>query len=170
VDLYEAIMSRRSIRSYEDKPVPEDVLRRVLEAGRAAPSARNMQEWKFVVVRDAEVRMKLSEAANGQKFVAEAPVVIAACSLQSDYVMTCGHPAHLIDIPIAVDHMTLAAAAEGLGTCWIGAFHQDKAKEALGIPEEITVVSLLPLGYPAESPAPRPRKSFEETFAFDYWT
>jgi nitroreductase len=169
MELYEAIRTRRSIRSYQDKPVPENVLRRILEAGRLAPSARNRQEWRYIVVRDPETRARLSVAAKGQPFVAEAPVVLVACALESGYVMTCGQPSHLIDVAISLEHIALAATAEGLGTCWVGAFFQDQVKEILGIPDEIEVVELMPLGFPAETPTARNRKAFDEAFVFDRW-
>lgn len=169
MEIKEAIRSRRSIRNYQDRPIEQDKLARVLEAGRLAPSARNLQEWKFVVVIDKEKRQKLSEAAMGQPYVASAPVVIAACATQTENVMPCGQYCYPIDLAIAVDHMSLAAIAEGLGTCWIGAFYEEKVKDILGIPEKIRVVVIMILGYPAESPAARPRKKLEEIVAYDAW-
>jgi nitroreductase len=169
MDITEAIRARRSIRSYQDRPIEQEKLARVLEAGRLAPSARNLQDWKFIVVKDKEKRQKLSQAAKGQAFVAQAPVVIAACGTEIEYIMTCGQYCYPIDVAIAVDHMSLAAVAEGLGTCWIGAFYEDKVKEILGIPENIRVVVMLAMGYPAESPAARPRKKLEEIVAYDGW-
>ncbi|MCX6672678.1 MAG: nitroreductase family protein [Methanothrix sp.] len=168
MDLMQAIRARRSIRNFQDRSVEEVKLLAVLEAGRIAPSARNMQDWKFIVVRDAATRQKLAGAARDQQFVGQAPVVIAACGT-SDLVMTCGQPAYAIDVAVALDHMTLAAAALGLGTCWIGAFYEDKVKEILGVPQEIRVVALLPMGYPAEEPCPRPRKSLDEVLAWEHW-
>jgi nitroreductase len=169
----EAIAERRSIRSFSGQPVEEEKLLRVLEAGRLAPSARNMQDWKFVVVKDPGLRRRLAEAARNQEFVGQAPVVIAACGT-SDYVMTCGQFTYPIDVAIAVDHMTLSAVEEGLGTCWIGAFYEDKVKEILGIPQTIRVVALLPLGYPAETAKtakaePKPRKPLEDIVVYNGW-
>jgi nitroreductase len=169
----EAIAGRRSVRSFSGRPVEEEKLLRVLEAGRLAPSARNMQDWKFVVVRDPDLRRKLAEAAKNQEFVGQAPVVIAACGT-SDYVMTCGQLTYPIDVAIAVDHMTLAAVEEDLGTCWIGAFYEEMVKEILGVPETLRVVALLPLGYPAEAAkattaTPKPRKPLREIVAYDRW-
>mgnify|MGYP001470582133 FL=1 len=169
MDLAEAIRKRRSIRKYLPRKIENDKLDRVLEAGRLAPSARNLQEWKFIVVRDDGRRKRLAEAAKGQTFVGEAPVVIAACATITDYVMTCGQLTYPIDLAIAVEHMVLAAAAEGLGTCWIGAFYEEEVKKVLSIPPEIRVVALLPMGYPDESPAPRPRKEMDEIVAFETW-
>jgi nitroreductase len=170
----EAIEELRSIRSFSDRPIEDEKLLQVLEAGRLAPSARNMQDWMFVVVKDPGLRGRLAEAARNQDFVGQAPVVIAACGT-SNYVMTCGGQlTYPIDVAIAIDHMTLAAVEEGLGTCWIGAFYEDKVKEILGIPETIRVVALLPLGYPAE-PAntakamPKSRKLLEKIVVYDRW-
>ncbi|MGB5101332.1 MAG: nitroreductase family protein [Methanothrix sp.] len=168
MNLMQAIRARRSIRNFQDRSVEEEKLLAVLEAGRLAPSARNMQDWRFIVVRDAATRQKLAEAARGQQFVGQAPVVIAACGT-SDLVMTCGQPAYTIDVAVAVDHMTLAAASLNLGTCWIGAFYEEKVKEILGVPPEIRVVALLPLGYPAEETSPQARKSLDEIVAWEHW-
>jgi nitroreductase len=168
MDLMQAIRARRSIRAFLDRPVEEDKLLAVLEAGRLAPSARNMQDWKFIVVQDATARNNLAVAARNQQFVGQAPVVIAACGT-SDLVMTCGQPAYAIDVAIALDHMTLAAANLQLGTCWIGAFYEDKVKEILGVPPEIRVVALMPLGYPDQHPEPRPRKKMDEIVAWEHW-
>jgi nitroreductase len=153
VDVFEAIRVRKSVRSYLDKPVEPELLDRVLEAARLAPSARNDQEWRFVVVTDADKRRRLATEASKQAFMAEAPVIIAACAETDGRVMRCGQTAYPIDVAIAVDHLTLAAAALGLGTCWIGSFDPAATRRILGIPEEIQVVELLLLGYPRE-PAP----------------
>ncbi|MBP7070674.1 MAG: nitroreductase family protein [Methanothrix sp.] len=168
MELMQAIRARRSIRNYLDRPVEEEKLLAVLEAGRLAPSARNMQDWRFIVVSDPATRQRLAEAARDQQFVAQAPLVIAACGT-SDLVMTCGQPAYAIDVAIALDHMTLAAASLGLGSCWIGAFYEDRVKQILAVPPEVRVVALLPLGYPADMPAPRPRKSLEDIAAREHW-
>ena len=162
MNVYEVIEVRRSVRSYQEKEVPEEVLTRILEAGRMAPSAGNRQPWKFVVVTDKETRKRLGEAANNQHFVGEAPVVIAAVGLNPEKIMSCGIPADPVDLAIAIDHMTLAAVEEGLGTCWIGAFSQEKVCEILQIPSSFKVIELLPLGYPADSPRSRVRKPLEE--------
>ncbi|MDD4579260.1 MAG: nitroreductase family protein [Methanothrix sp.] len=168
MELMQAIRARRSIRNFQGKPVEEEKLLAVLEAGRLAPSAKNMQDWRFIVVRDETARGRLAEAARSQQFVAQAPVVIAACGT-SDLVMTCGQPAYAIDVSIALDHMTLAAASLGLGTCWIGAFYEEQARAILGVPEGVRIVALLPLGYPAEEPFPRPRKSLDEIVSWERW-
>jgi len=170
MELWEAIRNRRSIRKYKDQPVEEEKLARVLEAGRLAPSAGNRQEWKYVVVQDARVRQKLVEAANGQQFVGEAGVCLVCCAVGGEHVMSCGQASYPIDVAISVDHMTLAAVEEGLGTCWIGAFQEPAVKELLSIPEEVRVVALLPLGYPDMEPKPRRRKAMEEIVCQERWS
>ena len=162
------VKKRRSVRSYLEKPVPEDVLLRILESARLAPSASNRQAWKFIVVKDPELRNALSVAANNQRFVGQAPVVIAAVALMPEGLMSCGVPRYAVDLSIAVTHMTLAAAAEGLGTCWIGAFSQEKAKELLQVPDEYKVVALLPLGYPADNGVGgKSRKPLDEIVSYN---
>jgi nitroreductase len=170
MDVAEAIRKRRSIRSYSSKPVEDSKLNLILESARLAPSASNRQEWRFIVVKDKEKRQKLCEAAKGQKFVEEAPVVIACCAETDNHVMSCGQLTYPIDVAIAMTNMTLKAVEEGLGTCWVGAFYEDKVKETLGIPEHIRVVELLPLGYPESVPAEKPKKNLEEIVMYERWT
>lgn len=170
MNVFEAIRTRRSIRAYEDKPVADEKLLQVLESARLAPSSANRQEWRFVVVRDPETRMKLMSAAKDQPFVGQAPVVIACCAKTDRHVMTCEQMCYSIDVAIAVDHMTLAAWELGLGTCWIGAFYADQVRDILGIPEEIEVVELLTLGYPADVPPPISRLSLDEIVKYERWS
>ena len=167
MDVREAIKKRRSVRSYKSDPIPEESLRKVLEAARLAPSAHNAQDWKFVVVKDEKRRKKLAEAALGQNFITEAPIIIAAISLNPEAQLTSGVPAYALDLAIAVDHMTLQAVEEGLGTVWIGAFDQEKVKNILEIPENYKVVVLLPLGFPADRPGSKIRKTIEEIVSFE---
>jgi len=167
MELKEAIEKRKSIRGYEDKPIPEDKLLRVLEAARLAPSGGNSQPWKFIVVRDSKRRQKLAQAAAGQTFVAQAPVVIAAVATKPKIVMMCEVPEYAVDLAIAVDHMTLAAVDEGLGTCWIGAFSQDEARDILHVPAKYQIVALFPLGFPKQSGNPKMRKSLNEIVCYE---
>lgn len=162
MNVYEAIKTRRSVRAYQDKPVPAEVLTRLLNAARLAPSGSNRQPWKFVVVTNPQTRKQLAVAAKNQGFVAQAPVVIVAVGLEPDRFMSCDIPADPVDVAIAIDHITLAAVEEGLGTCWIGAFYQDKVREILQVPSSLKVIELLTLGYPADSPRPKTRKALEE--------
>jgi nitroreductase len=170
MDVHEAVRKRKSVRSYRDKEVEQEKLMRILEAARLAPSASNKQEWRFVVVKDKEKREKLSDAARGQSFVAEAPVVIACCAKTDYHEMTCGQLCYPIDVAIAIDHMTLAAVEEGLGTCWIGAFFENKVKDILNIPDDIRVVELLTLGYPADDSAKeKSRLPLERIVKWEKW-
>ena len=170
MDIYKAIRIRKSVRSFLDRDIEEDKLQRILEAVRLAPSAHNLQEWRFVVVRDRQKREQLAMAAHNQVFVGEAPVVIAGCAETDKHVMRCGLECYPIDEAIAIDHLTLAAVSEGLGTCWIGSFESEQVKQILGIPQEIIVVGLLPLGYP-QDPAikEKSRLKLAEIVHYERW-
>jgi len=166
MDVYDAIRDRFSVRAYEDRDIEDDKLRRVLDAGRLAPSARNLQNWKFVVVRDRPTRQKLSEASE-QPFIGQAPVVVAVVTLVPDSTMYCGVPTGPVDCAIAIDHMALAAVAEGLGTCWIGHFDQEKCCDILGVPDSARIIELLLMGYPAASPGAKNRKNLDEVVCWE---
>ena len=163
----EAMKSRYSVRQYKDRAVDGITIRKIMEAARLAPSAKNRQEWKFIVVTDGTKRKKMVEVAKGQTFVGTAPVIIAGVSTETGYTMTCGIPARHIDIAIAMEHVALAATSYGLGTCWIGAFYQDRAKELLGVPENCEIVALMTLGYPEGKQSEKARKSIEEIICYE---
>jgi nitroreductase len=167
MNVFDAIRLRRSIRAFRDEPIEEEKLLRVLQAGRLAPSAKNRQEWRYVVVRDRELRRRVAVASNNQYFIAEAPVVIVGCATMVDYVLSGGQPAYTIDVSISMDHMTLQAVEEGLGTCWIGSFKEDEIKQILNIPADMRIVEIMPLGYPKSLPDPKPRKELEEIIVYD---
>jgi nitroreductase len=169
MDFYEAVQARYSCRKYHDRPVEEEKLMRILEAARLAPSASNRQETRLVVVRNPAVRAALREAAHGQSFVGEAPIVIAGCAETDERVMASGFRADVVDVTIAMEHVALAAAAEGLGTCWIGAFDQQAAKRAIGAPDRVPVIHLMTLGYPADQPRPRSRLPLETIYMRDQY-
>ena len=166
----EAIKKRYSVRSYQDCAVEKEKLDSILEAARLAPSANNKQEWRFIVVRDKDIRQRLMQVAKDQAFVGQAPVVIACCAKTDSHVMTCGQQCYPIDVAIAIEHMALKATDEGLGTCWVGAFYEDKVKEILDIPQDIRVVQLLTLGYPVKlKPSPKDRLRLKEIVMYDGW-
>jgi nitroreductase len=149
MDFSTVIKTRRSVRAFSDKPVPDDALNRILEAGRLAPSACNFQPWRLIVVKDAAARNQLAKQACRQPFVAAAPVVIVCCGKKYPQQYNwIGEHLYLVDMGIAIDHMALAARNEGLGTCWIGAFDDQPVKKLLGIPADHDVVMMLPIGYP----------------------
>ncbi|HEY8391239.1 MAG TPA: nitroreductase family protein [Capillibacterium sp.] len=168
MEVMEAIRARRSIRDYQNRPVPAEILNEVLEAARLAPSARNRQDWRFVVVNNPEQIERVAAAA-GQSFLATAPVIIAGVALDPERVMRCGVPAYAVDLAIAMTNITLVATAHGLGTCWIGSFDQEEVKRVLQIPEAYKVVELMTLGYPAEEPAARPRKPLAEVVSYNHF-
>ncbi len=163
----EAIKKRQSVRSYQNKEIPEEILQEVLEAGKLAPSASNRQDWKFIVVKDEHLKQKLVPACRNQKFVGEASVVIVGCATNSEHIMPCGEHSYSIDLAIALDHMSLQAAALGLGTCWIGAFYQDEVKEIIGIPKGVRVVALMSLGFPKELGSKIERKPLSEIVCYN---
>ena len=166
----EAIKFRKSVRSYLSKPVEDEKIVALLEAARLAPSAKNMQEWRFIVIRNAEKRKKLADIACGQSFVAEAPCVFVCCADTDFHVMTCGQLCYPIDVAIAIDHITLRAVELGLGTCWIGAFYEDEVKKLLKIPENIRVVELLTVGYPKHpGPVHKSRLPLEDIYYNEEW-
>ncbi len=166
----EEIAARRSIREYAALPVEEEKLARVLEAARLAPTARNQQQWRILVLDDPALKERLVEAASPhQPFLKQAPILLVACALNPGYVMRCGHPAYLLDLAIVLDHLALQAVREGLGTCWIGSFDQEKAKNVLGIPDAVPIVELMSLGYPARVPAARGRKPLAELIGRGSW-
>jgi len=144
LDVFEAIKTRRSIRKYSPKPVPKKLLLKIAEAAQLAPSASNIQPWHFIFVTDRDKCEQLSKG-RWAGFLTESPVVVVGCGDQK------ASPSwYRVDVTIALEHIVLAAASEGLGTCWIGSFIEDKVKQLIKIPEDYRVVALLALGYPLE--------------------
>lgn len=162
---------RKSVRSYINKAISDDILYKIIETARLAPSAKNLQEWKFIIVRDPVTKEALIDVAKGQRFIGEAPVVIAGVATYTSYTMTNGVPACHVDVAIAMEHIALAAAEHGIGTCWIGAFYQDKAKDLLNIPDDCIVISLMTLGYPTDDLAQdtKQRKQLEEIICYEHY-
>ncbi len=169
MNFFEVIKKRRSIRKYKEKPVEDEKLKLILEAGRLAPSARNRQAWRFIVIKDEKIKEKLYKVSKNQKFLTEAPVVIALVGYPTDYVSSNGNVGHLVDLGIAGEHMVLAATSLGLGTCWVVAFNQEKVKEILGVPREGHVVALITVGYPDETPHERYVKDIKEIARLNHW-
>jgi nitroreductase len=161
LDFIEVIKTRRSIRRYKPDPVPDNVLNQVLETARLAPSAGHHQPWHFIVVKDSETKSKLGLAS----WASEAPVVIVGCgdaNISSIWYM--------VDLAIAFEHIVLAAANFGLGTCWMGKMGIDETiKQVLKIPEHVKVVVVTPLGYPAETPGPKTRKTLSEIVHYEHF-
>ena len=172
MNVYEAIRTRRSVRRYSPRPIPDSTLARLRDALRLAPSACNFQPWRFIFVTDQKLRAELGQAAHQQTFIAQAPLIVVACGFPDRaYQGMGGHGNSVeVDVAIALDHLTLTAVAEGLGTCWIGAFDEPAVKRLLEIPQEVKVVALTPVGFPKSSSLIRPaakgeRKTEGEVFS-----
>jgi nitroreductase len=169
MDFYEVIEKRHSIRKYKPDTIGDDKLNRILETAHKAPSGKNGQPWRFIVIRDEELKKKLIIPCRDQAFIAEAPIIIVGCANEDESYQKQGNymKSWPIDLAIAFDHLMLAATVEGLGTCWIGAFDEKEVKKALSIPEQLRVVALTPLGYAATEPKPKPRKTIQEVVFYD---
>ncbi len=157
------ILTRRSIRHYDKKDIPEDILNQVFEAGRNAPSAVNRQPIHFVIVNDEEAKKELSKGMFN-RHIKGSPAVIVGCA-DVNSVLT-GKWA-IVDVAIAMQNMVIAAWTFGIGSCWIGDFNEKKVKKLLKIPDKWKVVALVTLGYPAEQPKQRKKKPVEELFSFN---
>jgi len=176
MDFHEVIRTRRSVRAYKSNPIPDDVLQRVFDTARLAPSANNIQPWRVVAVRDEAKRREIAHLCYEQDFIAQAPVVLVICAerYRDSYSWIENHM-FLVDTAIFIDHLALAARAEGLGTCWIGAFDAQGhkgLKRLLDTPDSHDVVMVMPMGYPERPTAfrdPGHRKSVGEIVSFDAW-
>ena len=161
MDISKIIKTRRSVRLYQDKPISDEDLNKILESARMAPSARNLQGYKFIVIKDQAKKEKIAEI-NKMPFVAKAPVVLLCVSndLENKY--------HLIDIAIAIDHMVLTAWDLGIGSCWIGGIGaaEDLAK-VVNAPKGAMPVMILPLGFPADREIPKRRKEIGEMVSYE---
>jgi len=171
MDVLEAIRRRRSIRRFlSNRDVDEKDLMTLLEAATLAPSAGNAQPWRFIVIRTPELKEALARAALGQGFVAEAPVVIVVCVDRARARAAYGERGESLyciqDTAAAVQNINLAAVSLGLGTCWVGAFDEAEVMMALDLPASLRPVALIPLGHPAESPRPRPRRPLDEVVEY----
>ena len=177
MDIFEAMKGRRSIRKYKTDPVDEGTIESVLDAARWAPSWANTQCWRFVVIRQAETKARIAEALRpgnpATDAVRSAPVVIVACAQlgRSGYkrgeAMTSKGDWFMFDVALAMQNLTLAAHAKGLGTVHVGLFDAKKVEEILQVPQGITVVELTPLGYPDEQPEEPGRKALSEIVFYE---
>jgi nitroreductase len=163
MSLLDVILSRRSIRKYENKEIPPEILQQILEAGRQAPSAVNRQPFRFVVVKDHEIMKDLCDNLI-TRFVKYAPAAIAGCA---DVKSLLTGKWAVVDTTIAMQNMVIAAWTLGIGSCWIGACNEEKVKNLLKIPDKWKVVALVTLGYPAEVPKPKKKKPIEDLFNFN---
>jgi nitroreductase len=175
MDVLDAIRSYRPCIAFQSRPVPPETLKSVLSAARLAHSHQNLQPWRFVVVQDDERKRLLAQASSRGKLIAEAPAVIVAFAVEEDIPITIGGyiSAYPLDVAVAVDHIQLAATAQGLGTNWLIEFNEEKVRAVLRVPEGIHPIAIVPIGFPAEANgSSRPldedgRKSPDEIIAYD---
>ena len=170
MEFSELVEQRYSVRDYRARPVSDDVLDRVLEAARLAPTAANRQPFQLIVIH-TEGREEELGRIYGNSWFTEAPLVICAVGLPQDAWTRRDDGKCYVDVDVAIvmDHLTLAAANEGLGTCWIGAFDPEAAREVLGLPPEAEPIAFTPLGHPADQWQPKKRRPLSSLVRYERW-
>ena len=163
------ILARRSVRSFTSQPIEKDQIERILEAARLAPSAKNRQAWRFVVIQKKETRQKMMEAAFSQEYVGQAPVIIAVCTTNIDYRMPNGQLSYPIDLSFASAHIVLQAVHEGLGTCCITTFDEQEVRDLLTVPFSMRVILLILIGHADGEATETPRKTIKQISGRDHW-
>lgn len=173
METIDCIKTRRSVRSFISRDVPEDVVDKLLDAALQAPSAGNVQEWEFIVVRKRDVKEKLSEAAFQQQMVSKAPVVIISCANLDEIGRAYGERGKNVysiqDAAVATQNLMLAAHDRGLGTCWVGSFNEKHVQDILVLPNHVRPLAIIPVGYPASMPKEQPRKRLEEVVHNEFY-
>ena len=155
-----AIRARRSIRKFKRKELPPEALERILDAARLAPSGANRQPWELVVITDRPRLKGLVPICKDQAFIADcAAFIVGVDDPQQKWAK--------VDLSIALDHLSLMALEEGMGTCWIGAFDAERLAEYVGLPEGKVITVCMALGFPDETPPARSRKKAEELISWD---
>jgi len=171
MDVLEAIKGRRSIRAFKNQDVPAETVEELIDAARWAPSAGNIQPWEFIIVRKPRIKRRLVEAALGQMFIEEAPVVIVVCANEERSSQGYGVRGETLyclqDTAAAIQNIHLTAYSLGLGTCWVGAFREEETRKILKIPHGVRPVAIIPVGYPAESPSPRRRRPISQMVHYE---
>jgi nitroreductase len=169
VDFHQLIQTRGSVRAYRPDPVADSVLEAVLQAARLAPTADNRQPFRLVVLPTEGQRPQLQRIYPRAWFV-EAPLVIGIVGVPSEaWVRRDGQNYCWVDATIAFDHLILAAAEHGLGTCWVANFDSQAAREVLGLPSEVEPICFTPLGYPAAAPGPKHRRPLADLVRYGRW-
>jgi nitroreductase len=178
MEFFEVLESRRSVRRFQERPIPEELLRRILEAARNAPSGGNMQPWELVVVRERDAIRRIVEttftgfdpsSGKRQVWLAGAPVSVVACAdvkRSASRYGAMGNDVAVLDTAAAVQNMLLAAVAVGLGSCWVGGFDPVALARVLALPDTVKPLAIVPLGYPAAVPGAPPRFVLED---FVHW-
>ena len=169
MDFSSLIETRYSVRSYKPDPIDDQKLQQVLEAARLAPTATNNQAFQLLVIH-TKGREEELQRVYSRSFFTDAPIVVCACGIPAEnWVRKDGKNYNDVDVAIAMDHLILAATNEGLGTCWIGAFDAQAAKEVLGLPEGVEPIAFTPLGYAADEPKTKQRKDLSELVRYERW-
>ena len=170
MDVFEVFRKRYSVRGYRPDAVEPDKLVKVLEAARQAPTAANRQPFRVLVVHTQGREEELARVY-GRRWFTQAPLVIGFVAVpQEAWRRVDDKPYDEVDATIAMDHLVLAATALGLGTCWVAAFDPDAAREVFGLPDDVELVALTPLGYPADAPRAKRRKSMDELVKWERWS
>ena len=167
--ILEIIKNRRSIREFQKKEIPEEIVDKLIEALIWAPSAGNLQARKFNFVFNQKIKEKLAEAAFGQNFIAKAPLVIIGCTddkIAFKYRERGKNLYSICDVSASIQNLMLVAHNEGLGSCWVGAFEEKEVSKILDLPENLRSIVIMPVGYPAEKPSAPPRVSRAEAIEF----
>ena len=159
------------MRAFKNRDVPAEIVEKLIDAARWAPSAGNIQPWEFIIVRKPKIKRRLVEATLDQMFIEEAPVVIVVCANEARSSQGYGMRGKTLyciqDTAAAIQNINLTAYSFGLGTCWVGAFREEEAREILKIPHGIRPVAIVPIGYPAEAPTPRSRKPISQIVHYE---
>ncbi len=164
-NILETIRNRRSVREFQEKEIPEEIVDELIEALIWAPSAGNLQSRKFYFIFNQEIKEKLAEAALGQNFIKQAPLVIVGCTddkIAFRYGERGKNLYSICDVAASIENLMLLATELGLGACWVGAFDEERVSRILNLPENLRPIVIVPMGYPAEKPRPPPRVSKEE--------
>jgi nitroreductase len=171
MNVLEAIKGRRSIRAFKSQNVSAEIVEKLVDAARWAPSAGNIQPWEFIIVRKPEIKRKLAEAALDQTFIEEAPLVIVVCANENGSFEGYGMRGKTLyciqDTAAAIQNIHLVAYSLGLGACWVGAFREEEAREILNIPHGVRPVAMVPAGYPAESPSTPGRRPISQIVHYE---
>jgi nitroreductase len=166
-------MERRSVRAFKDCEITDEEVKLLVEAACLAPSAGNLQPWEFIVVRDPKVKRKLVLSAHGQSFIFTAPLIFVVCVVPRRSALGYGRRGRelycLQDTAAAIQNLLLTARANGLGSCWVGAFDERRAAEAIGLPKGVRPIAIVPVGYPAERPSRRPRRPIGQVLHKERW-
>ena len=166
MDVMQAMQERRSIRKYQTRSIEQEKLDAIAQAFRLAPTARNEQKWKLYIVQNADVKAKIRAASPGEPlWLTDASAILVVTS-DEQRVMTCGHRVDTVNLSIGMSFCVLEAWEQGLGTCWMAMFKEDGVREALGLPENISIAAISPLGYADEAPNARSRKPLEDVVEY----